>query len=270
MSEVDASELVLREPTPDDGAALWELVRELGKLDLNSPYAYLLVGRHLASTSVVADLGDGELVGFVSAYRPPIHDDVVFVWQVGVHPKMRGHGLARRMLMEILGRDTCHGVRWVESTVTPNNLPSQRLFRSLARQLDTEITVTPYFPRDLFPTDRRAVRGALPHRPDRPLERAGRGAGRRLPELQALRVGGAELLPGVPHRVRLGGGPRDGGRARGGVPRLLRRRGRARLRAQRAAARGRRSSTTSSGAGSPSRSTSTRPRSAASSSASRR
>ncbi len=152
MSEVDVSELVLREPTPDDGAALWELVRELGKLDLNSPYAYLLVGRHLASTSVVADLGGGELVGFVSAYRPPIHDDVVFVWQVGVHPKMQGHGLARRMLMEILGRDTCHGVRWVESTVTPNNLPSQRLFRSLARQLDTEITVTPYFPRDLFPT----------------------------------------------------------------------------------------------------------------------
>lgn len=150
MSEVDASELVLREPTPDDGAGLWELVRELGKLDLNSPYAYLLVGRHLASTSVVADLG-GEIVGFVSGYRPPIHDDVIFVWQVGVHPKMRGHGLAKRMLMEILGRDTCKGVRWVESTVTPNNLPSQRLFRSLARQLDTEITVTPYFPRDLFP-----------------------------------------------------------------------------------------------------------------------
>jgi diaminobutyrate-2-oxoglutarate transaminase len=144
---------VLREPTPDDGSALWQLVEELGNLDLNSPYAYLLVGRHLASTSAVAEF-DGELVAFVSAYRPPTHNDVLFVWQVGVHSKMQGYGLARKLLFHILDRDACQGVRWIETTVTPNNLPSQRLFRSLARHLDTQLAVSPYFPRDLFPEDR--------------------------------------------------------------------------------------------------------------------
>ena len=144
---------VLREPTPDDGAALWELVRKVG-LDLNSPYAYLLVSRHLAPTSVVADL-DGDIVGFVSAYRPPIHDDVLFVWQVGSDPSMRGRGLARKMILHALARDACRGVRWIESTVTPDNIASQKLFHSVARHLETDIAVSPYFSSDLFPGDEK-------------------------------------------------------------------------------------------------------------------
>lgn len=144
---------VMREPAPDDGAKLWELVREVG-LDLNSPYAYLLVSRHLAPTSVVADL-DGEIVGFVSAYRPPIHNDVLFVWQVGTSPKMRGRGLARKMILHALARDACRGVRWIESTVTPDNVGSQKLFRSVARHLETDIAVSPYFTSDLFPGDQK-------------------------------------------------------------------------------------------------------------------
>ncbi len=144
-----SDELHLREPVPEDGASLWELVQMVG-LDLNSPYAYLLVGRHLAPTSTVAVFQD-RVVGFVSAYRPPIHDDVLFVWQVGTHPSMRGRGLARQMILHSLGREVNQGVRWIESTVTPDNVASQRLFRSIARDLETEIDVQPYFPRELFP-----------------------------------------------------------------------------------------------------------------------
>ncbi|HJL15855.1 MAG TPA: diaminobutyrate acetyltransferase [Sandaracinaceae bacterium LLY-WYZ-13_1] len=146
-------ELVIRRPEAEDGAALWELVEDIGVLDLNSPYAYLLVARHLAATSAVAEMRN-KLVGFVSGYRPPIHDDVLFVWQVGVHPDARGLGLARRMILDILDREEARGVRWIESTVTTDNIPSQRLFRSLARHLDTEIAVSPYFSRDLFPDER--------------------------------------------------------------------------------------------------------------------
>jgi diaminobutyrate-2-oxoglutarate transaminase len=172
MSDEETDDVVIRRPLPEDGAALWELVEELGGLDLNSPYAYLLVARHLASTSAVAEL-NGELVGFVSGYRPPIHDDVLFVWQVGVSPKARGRGLARRMILDILERDEARGVRWIESTVTADNLPSQRLFRSIARDLDTEIAVSPYFPRELFPEDQPGTSEEL-HRIgpiDRRLER---------------------------------------------------------------------------------------------------
>lgn len=141
----------LREPVPEDGAALWELAREVG-LDVNSPYAYLLVSRHLAPTSIVAEL-DGDIVGFVSAYRPPTQESVLFVWQVGVAPRGRGRGLARRMILDILTRDAARGVRWIEATVTPANTASQRLFASVARRLHADIEIKPYFGAKLFPED---------------------------------------------------------------------------------------------------------------------
>lgn len=142
-------DVILRTPNVDDGAQIWELVDRMD-LDSNSPYAYLLVSRHLAPTSVVAE-HQGKVTGFVSGYRPPRNPDVLFVWQVGVDSSMRGRGLAKKMILHILDRDTCEGVRWIESTVTPQNKPSQRLFRSIARTLDTEIAVSPYFTREVFP-----------------------------------------------------------------------------------------------------------------------
>ncbi len=144
-------DVILRTPTVDDGAQIWELVDRLD-LDLNSPYAYLLVSRHLSPNSCVAE-HQGKVVGFVSGYRPPRNPDVLFVWQVGVDPAMRGRGLAKKMILHVLDRDTCEGVRWIESTVTPQNKASQLLFRSIARTLDTEIAVSPYFTRELFPDD---------------------------------------------------------------------------------------------------------------------
>lgn len=141
----------LRPPVPQDGPTLWRLADRLG-LDLNSAYAYLLVSSHFAATSVIAEL-DGEAVGFVAGYRPPTGDDALFVWQVGSAPEARGRGLARRMILEILGRDSCEGVRYIEATVTPQNQASRALFASFARVLGTEIEISPCFDRDCFPGD---------------------------------------------------------------------------------------------------------------------
>ncbi|MGE4220112.1 MAG: diaminobutyrate acetyltransferase [Alphaproteobacteria bacterium] len=126
--------VLLRRPLRADGAAIWKLVRDGGTLDLNSPYAYLLVATDFADTSLIAERG-GEAVGFVAAYRPPPRPDTLFVWQVGVAPAARGQGLAGRMLAaladEAAGR---RGVRWLEATVTPSNAASDALFRSFARR----------------------------------------------------------------------------------------------------------------------------------------
>lgn len=104
---VDAIDL--REPIPADGRALWQLARDTG-LDLNSPYAYLLVASHWAPTSVIAERG-GRAVGFVSGYRPPTDAGAWFCWQVGVSEQARGCGLARRMMLHILGRSACDFLR---------------------------------------------------------------------------------------------------------------------------------------------------------------
>ena len=141
----------LRQPRPSDGAATWALVRDTGVLDLNSPYAYFLLGEHFAETCVVAEHA-GEIVGFVSAYIPPRNSDSVFVWQVGVASTMRKQGLAMQMLLALLQREACGDVRSLTTTITPSNLASRALFAGLADRIGAQLQEQPdHFPADWFP-----------------------------------------------------------------------------------------------------------------------
>lgn len=133
-----------------DGAAMWAFVQEHGGLELNTAYAYLVLADDFTDTCVVAEDGD-VLAGFVLGYRPPTRPDALFVWQVGVAPTHRGQGLARRMILELLDRNAPE-VSWLESTVTPDNTASRRLFRSIAEARDTACEVTEYLTEDHFPT----------------------------------------------------------------------------------------------------------------------
>lgn len=142
---------VLRSPSVDDGPDMWELVRS-SSLDDNSPYVYLMLGRYYADTCTVAERG-GSLGGFVSAFVPPEQPDTLFVWQVGVSPDARGHGLATRMILALLERDACADVRHIEATVTPSNAASLALFRGLADKLGTRCRESECFPEELFPTN---------------------------------------------------------------------------------------------------------------------
>jgi L-2,4-diaminobutyric acid acetyltransferase len=136
--------LRLRAPTPADGAALHDLIRRSPPLDLNSCYAYLLHGLHFADTCVLAE-GDAGPAAYISAYIPPRQPDTLFVWQVAVDAGQRGRGLARTLLLHLLDRPACTGVRWLETTVSPDNAPSARLFHGLADTLGCPCTVSDLF-----------------------------------------------------------------------------------------------------------------------------
>jgi L-2,4-diaminobutyric acid acetyltransferase len=124
-----------RRPTRLDAARVHALVRASPPLDVNSAYAYLLVCTHFSETSVVAEQND-RLLGFVSAYLEPANPGVVFIWQVAVAPRARGLGVGRRLLREVLARPSCAHARFLETTITPSNDASWRLFRALAREYD--------------------------------------------------------------------------------------------------------------------------------------
>ncbi|MCC5876436.1 MAG: diaminobutyrate acetyltransferase [Candidatus Sumerlaeia bacterium] len=145
----DAVAIRYREPVPQDGAPIHSLIDTCKPLDLNSLYCYLLVATHFAATSVVAEDNEG-IGGCISAYILPSKPDTVFVWQVAVHPRMRGKGLAGKMLHEIIERKACGKVRFMETTVSPSNTASKRLFASFARSLGTEITEQTFFTAEHF------------------------------------------------------------------------------------------------------------------------
>ncbi|HEX7031305.1 MAG TPA: GNAT family N-acetyltransferase, partial [Gammaproteobacteria bacterium] len=125
---IEQPEVFLRSAMTHDGARMWAFVKEHGVLELNSAYCYMLMathfGRHciVADTAADADPADAkEMAGFVLSYRPPAKQGELFVWQIGVHPKMRGRGLAKHMLHQLLTLPANRGVQYITATVATGN-----------------------------------------------------------------------------------------------------------------------------------------------------
>ncbi|WP_340374878.1 diaminobutyrate acetyltransferase [Streptomyces sp. SS7] len=144
---------ILDPPGTADGAAMWRIARDTGVLDLNSSYSYLLWCRDFSRTSVVARDALGHPIGFITGYVRPEHPQTLVVWQVAVDHAHRGHGLAGRMLDRLAVRGMAAGTRQVETTVTPGNEPSHRLFASFAGRHGARVEREVLFGRDLFPKD---------------------------------------------------------------------------------------------------------------------
>lgn len=93
---------------------------------------------------------DAGLAGFISAYRLPARPDTVFIWQVAVAPQARGQGLALLMLEHLLARPALAGCRWLETTVTPSNAASRRVFETLATRLNARCAERTFFSKEDF------------------------------------------------------------------------------------------------------------------------
>ncbi|MET8553572.1 diaminobutyrate acetyltransferase [Streptomyces sp. NPDC004959] len=144
-------------PRVQDGAALWRLARDSGKLDLNSSYSYLLWCRDFAATSVVARDAAGDPVGFVTGYIRPERPGVLVVWQVAVAASQQGRGLAAALLDGLAARVAAHTeLHGLETTITPGNVPSERLFTSFAARHGAGLEREVLFDATLFPADDEA------------------------------------------------------------------------------------------------------------------
>ncbi|MFF4010818.1 diaminobutyrate acetyltransferase [Streptomyces sp. NPDC001717] len=139
-------------PRPDDGPLLWRLARDSGALDLNSSYSYLLWCRDFAGTSAVARDPSGQVVGFVSGYVRPESPGTLFVWQIAVDESVRGLGIASALLDGLSIRVAAeHGLKSLETTISPGNLASERLFTSYAGRHGATVTREVLFATEEFP-----------------------------------------------------------------------------------------------------------------------
>ncbi|ODA66318.1 L-2,4-diaminobutyric acid acetyltransferase [Methyloligella halotolerans] len=149
-TERDASskgEIQFRTPRPEDGPDVTDLIANCPPLDTNSAYCNLLQCSHFADTCVVAER-DGELVGWISGYRPPSNPDQIFVWQVAVSKTARGEGLGGRMLSELVSRPAVRGCTALITTVTEDNDASWGMFGGFAKRHGMTLTKDPLFERE--------------------------------------------------------------------------------------------------------------------------
>ncbi|WP_198943995.1 diaminobutyrate acetyltransferase [Streptomyces sp. CB03234] len=138
-------------PRVEDGAAIWRIARDSEVLDLNSSYSYLLWCRDFAATSLVARGADGEPIAFVTGYIRPQRPHTLVVWQVAVDHDHRGQGLAGVLLDALTARVAGQGVHTVETTITPDNTASDRLFTAYAERRGASLEREVLFNGGLFP-----------------------------------------------------------------------------------------------------------------------
>ncbi|WP_274556862.1 diaminobutyrate acetyltransferase [Streptomyces spiramyceticus] len=145
--------LQIEAPRVEDGAAIWRIARDSKVLDLNSSYSYLLWCRDFAATSVVArDSPGGEPIAFITGYVRPDRPETLVVWQVAVDHAHRGRGLAGTLLDALTEQVAAHqGVRSIETTITPDNTASDRLFTSYAERRGASLEREVLFDGGLFP-----------------------------------------------------------------------------------------------------------------------
>lgn len=129
-----AGDVSFRRPDAADGAPVHQLIARCPPLEHNSLYCNLLQCTHFADTCVVA-CQDGVPVGFLSGYLIPKQPEKLFIWQIAVAAEARNRGIGGRMIMDVLGRPTSAGVRYLKTTITESNEQSWSLFEALARKL---------------------------------------------------------------------------------------------------------------------------------------
>lgn len=146
----DSSDALFRPPTAADGNRMWEIARDSGVLDVNSPYAYVLWGAEFADSSIVVEV-EGRVVGFVTGFIRSSEPDTIFVWQVGVDADQRGKGLAARLLHGLMDRTGEEkGTVRLRTTISPDNEASQRTFGAVARDRGMTLNREEYLSADLL------------------------------------------------------------------------------------------------------------------------
>lgn len=139
-----------RMPARSDATRLWEIAADSAVLDVNSSYSYVLWCHDFAATSIVAEV-DGRPIGFVTGYRRPSEPSTLMVWQVAVDDSHRGHGIAATMLHQLLDHVESSWMTALHTTISPDNVGSQRLFASVARDRGLRLTRRELFGASDFP-----------------------------------------------------------------------------------------------------------------------
>ena len=134
-------------PSSVDGADVHDLIASCPPLDQNSLYANLIQCTHFADTCAIARR-DGKTVGWVSGHIPPRQPDVFFLWQIAVDASTRGQKLPERLVASILSRPTSRDVRYINTTITPGNRASWKMFERLARWLSAPMRTQDFFERE--------------------------------------------------------------------------------------------------------------------------
>ena len=146
---MNGQKVIIKEPSKSFSKEIYKLVESTKVLDVNSEYLYLLQSTHFKDTCAIAIMEE-QVVGFVSAYKLPNEANKLFIWQVAVDERLRGYGLANKLMLNILKRKENINLNYINTTVSPSNKSSIRAFEKLTSVLKTKMISKDFFEKEDF------------------------------------------------------------------------------------------------------------------------
>jgi L-2,4-diaminobutyric acid acetyltransferase len=117
----------IRKTEEDDFLNVYKFVSKCKPLENYYEHFYKIMLRYFGNSCFIAEFND-EIIGFIMGFRSQIDDKKFFIWQIGVFSYHRGKEIGEMLLKEIEIAAKKLGCERIESTVDPENIPSQKLF----------------------------------------------------------------------------------------------------------------------------------------------
>lgn len=138
VEQRDALTGTIRECTPEDAQALYQVVKDLQPLTQHTPYTYWVLCQYSSSRCFVAER-EGTIVGLATSFLSDSEPPTLLIWQLGVIPDLRGTGLSDRLLDGLAEAGRRIGASKLEMSIERDNHSSRRAFQRLARRLGSEL-----------------------------------------------------------------------------------------------------------------------------------
>jgi L-2,4-diaminobutyric acid acetyltransferase len=129
---------VIRASSEADVAAVQNFVADCPPLTVHTEFTYWVLLRYWGDYCLIAEQDD-EITGVLLAIGAGSADDLIYLWQVGVTPALRGTGLAQGMLCEFAARASRSGRTRVQVSVADDNRASHGLFARFAEEQGDEL-----------------------------------------------------------------------------------------------------------------------------------
>lgn len=119
--------MIIRKATEEDFLKVHGFTARIPPLENYPEHVYKIILRYFGDCCFIAE-DEGQIVGFVMGVVPQRFRETYFLWQIGVAPPSQGKGIGKKLLGEVEKEVKKKGLRRIEVTIDPLNLPSRKLF----------------------------------------------------------------------------------------------------------------------------------------------
>ena len=137
--------LKFRKSREDEFLKVYEFISNCEGLENYFAHFYKIMLRYFGNSCFIAEDSDS-VVGVVMGFFSQQHESTYFLWQIGVSPEHQGKGIGKNLLQYVEQELANAGIRRIEVTIDPENIPSKKAFdksgyTNISEQIGETITV---------------------------------------------------------------------------------------------------------------------------------